>query len=887
MNQYTLDRWVVIQGLPDASINAISQTPEGYLWIGTRKGLFRYNGTVFKRCNPLNDTTPTDLYINALYTDSRGNLWIGSYYGLIKYKNGEYEQFTKKDGLSSNQITTIVEDRHGHLWLGTSGGYLNYFCNGQFTAFDQTHGLDGKSISSIFESVNGNLWIGAYQNGLFRYNNKKFNRYIIPELKTNYSVNAIYEDDNGVLWIATNRGLISIKNPLASVNESRCIEICTAGKDLINSYINCFYKDQDGNMFMGTGFGLHRFVNHRTGKVLIEHGAPYNIILCLYEDREGSLWIGTMDAGLKRIRDAVFHTFSVSGSYHFPFRKSLFESSKGNIWIGNFVGTLYKYSEGKIRNFLQLDYVPECRITAIEEDASGDLWVGTISMGLYHIRGKNPVQYTKKNGLKSNGIRVILSDSKNKLWVGTIKGGVCIYDQNVFKSFPPESGLADGSVYNLYEDRKNNIWVGTNNGLVILKNGQYNPGTEKKYLPGFYITGIHEDNEGTMWIGTSGHGLHRLKNGIITSISVKNGLGSQYLDQILGDNLGNLWISSYNGVLRVNLAELNRFAKGRLKKINCQTFGTSDGMDNSECNFGAKNVAVKTRNNEFWFATRKGISIAHPKMIETKRPPVPVIIEKILFDNQSIPVNSKNRSFKGIRNIVFYFTTLTFLNPEKVKIRYKLEGVDPEWHIIGPAQEGVAYYNNPPPGKHTFKINTSREGTGWGKNETSFEFILELLFYQTLMFKIGLGCLALITGISLYYGIKKYVYFNKIEKKYKYSKLDPNQVALYLKKIQNALEIEKLYKDDSISIRSLSEKLSIPGYIVSQVINEKLNKNFRNLINGLRIEEAKRILMDPKEKNHTILSIAFEVGFNSKTVFNRTFKLFTGMTPTDYKNSKE
>ena len=886
MNQYTLDRWVVIQGLPDESINSISQTPEGYLWIGTRKGLFRYDGTAFKRCNPLNDTTRIDPYIYTIYTDSRGILWIGSNYGLIKYKNGQYEQFTKKDGLSSNRITKIIEDRYGHLWLGTSGDYLNYFCNGQFTTFDKTHGLDGKSISSIFESVNGNLWIGAYQEGLFRYNNKKFVRYKIPELETDYSVQSIYENKKGVLWVGTNRGLIRIKNPLPSFDEARRIEIYTAGKDLINSYINCFYKDQDGNMLIGTGFGLHRFVNHKSGKVLIEHGAPYNIILCLYEDIEGSLWIGTMDAGLKRLRDGLFYTFSVSGSYYFPFYKSLFESSRGDIWIGNFVGILYKYSRGKIMSFLQLDPVTENRITAIEEDLAGNLWFGTRSNGLYQIRGRKAIHYTIKNGLENNKIRVILSDSRKKLWIGTYKGGVSVYDQNVIKSLPEESGLTDLSVYNLYEDNKKNIWIGTDSGLHVLKNGQYDPGTIKRYLTGYLITGIHEDNEGTMWIGTNRNGLRRLKNGKITSISVKNGLGSRFLYQILGDNLGNLWISSYDGVLKVNIAELNQFADGRLDRINCQTFGTSDGMDNSECNFGAKNVAIKTRNNEFWFGTRKGISIARPEMIKTSKRPIPVIIEKILFDNQSIPVNSKNRSFKGIRNMVFYFTALTFLNPKKVKIRYKMEGVDPEWHIIANGQERVAYYNNLPSGKHIFKVSAFGEGTRWGKNETSFEFTLALLFYQTLIFKISMGFLILIMGISLYYGIKKYIYFKKIENKYKYSKLDTSQVDAYLKKIKNALEIEKLYKDESISLRSLSEKISVPGYLVSQVINERLNKNFRNLVNGLRIEEAKRMLMDSKDKNHTILSIAYEVGFNSKTVFNRTFKLFTGMTPTDYKNSK-
>jgi AraC-like DNA-binding protein len=331
----------------------------------------------------------------------------------------------------------------------------------------------------------------------------------------------------------------------------------------------------------------------------------------------------------------------------------------------------------------------------------------------------------------------------------------------------------------------------------------------------------------------------------------------------------------------VSRKELQELAKANLHKINCVLYGVSDGMKNPECIYSA----IKTRNGELWFATKKGIAIFNPGKMKINKLPPPVIIEKIIVDRQLIPKNQDNPSFRGVSDIEFHFTAPTFTAPERVKFKTKLEGYENQWHLFSPSQKRIAGYSALPPGEYRFKVIAGNRDGIWNNTGDLFSFTIERHFYQGIFFKTCIFLSLLFIGIILFYFLKKHPFLEKFKRKYKTSTLDPEKAERYLKKLFYVIEVEKVYKDEDISLQSLAGKLSIPPRELSRVINKRLDMNYSNFINSYRIDEAKTLLFDPGENDHSILDIAYEVGFNSKAVFNRAFKKFTGMTPSQFRKN--
>jgi AraC-like DNA-binding protein len=388
-------------------------------------------------------------------------------------------------------------------------------------------------------------------------------------------------------------------------------------------------------------------------------------------------------------------------------------------------------------------------------------------------------------------------------------------------------------------------------------------------------------------MATHGAGLKRLKHGIITSFTTAEGMATNFIYQFFEDQRENFWLMSDSGILRVSKRELNRFADGgagSMDKINCTSFGISDGMKSIEFdNEFSRHSALKTRNGEFWFITKKGITIVNPEKIQINKFPPPVKIEAVVFDQQSIPLYKDAGAyvFKGIKDFQFHFTAPTFLVPEKVKFKYQLEGADREWIFLPPDKERVAQYQNLEPGAYTFKVTAgNREGV-WNRTGDSITFTLKPFFYETIFFKIAIFLLLMVLAAAVFYVLKKRPF--KKQTKYKGSTLNPYFAEECIKKLNYLMEIEKVYHDADMSLHSLADKLSISTHILSQLLNEKLKQKFSDLINTYRIEEAKKILQEPGGSQQKIATVAFEVGFNTQVAFYNAFKKHTNMTPAQFR----
>ena len=894
IHQYLLDQWEISDGLPTRNILSIAQTPDGYLWLASTKGLVRFDGVTFSTIqlsvpgvqgNENKKNAPPD----TLLVDKQGILWIGSSAGLTRYhyKNGQYKTFTRKDGLAGDRIRRIREDMRGNLWIGLWVSYLNRFTDGKFTHFNASHGLSGKKINAIVEDMNGHLLVGTRENGVFELQQGRFFKCNIKGLGTNHLIITMCEDWKGALWIGTNKGLFRVKSTGKSRVKAIDADIYTTRQGLSNDYIIDIIEDSDRNLWVGTLNGLNRVKNNLSGDIAFEKILENNIITSLFEDKERSLWIGTDDSGLKQLKNGKFIAYTAIEELEKEIILSLFEDRQGDIWIGTLSGKLYQCRRDKYIDSLEIPGIIGTGIAAVAEDGNGNLWLGTFGKGVFlKKKGKNTafINFTTRDGLADNSILSIFCDSRNITWFSTFDG-VSRYSSGVFQSFKNRDGLLGKEVHNVYEDKNHNIRIATQKGITLLKDGQFNKQNRREYLKGLSVTCIYEDRAGVSWIATHGAGLKRFQNGTYVSYTTAHGMTTNFIYQMFEDERENLWMMSDSGILWVRKKELNQFANGSIDEINCASYGISDGMKSIEFhNKVSRSSALKTREGEFWFATKKGITIVNPSRIRINKYPPPVIIQGINFNDQ--PVRISEKVFKGIKTCEFHFTSPSFLAPEKIKFKYKLDGYDKKWVYLQAGEKRMARYQNLAPGTYTFRVTACNSDGIWNKTGTCLEIRLKSSFLRTPTFIAAVLLVIIVLFVFLYAYVKRCKLQQQLKSKTRISKLSPEEENEYIKKLVYLLEVEQVYKDPNLSIKSLAARLLISARNLSNLINDRLKTNFYDLVCEYRIKEAQRLLKEPKTREKSIIDIAYEVGYHYKSAFNRAFKSFTGMTPSEFRKKQ-
>ena len=917
VDRYLEDKWDISDGIPSNTVLSINQTPDGYLYVGTSKGLVKYDGVKFSIVRFAGKEKIYSQEIRDLFVDGEGTLWIGSKAGLIsyRYKTGQFKTFTKDDGIIGDGIRRIKDDMKGNTWISFTASYVNRFSNGEFTAFNESHGLSGKRINAIIEDSQGHLLLGDRENGIFTYKEGKFFKYPIPGLD-NVLIITMYEDRGGELWIGTDIGLFRVDRV-----KGKGTRRYTTGEGLSSDYITSIREDSEGNLWVGTKQGLNRIKKKQDDSVNIDYLLKTSLVNCIFEDREKSLWLGTDNAGIKRLKDGKFMTYPPFEAHPGELPVSLFQDRHGDTWIGTLSGKLFRSWGNDLIESAAIPDSSGAGIAAIAEDAEGNLWLGTMGRGVFQKKNNHLIQLTNHDGLADNLVTSIYRDSRDNLWFSTFDGvSVLRPGYGIIESFKAGDGLKGKVVHNVYESKAGDILIAADKSFTILpkvlQGGAGSPDrlrgggffkkrslsfTEPKaILSGISVTCIYEDLSdpdaggiGIYWIATDGAGLNRLslKDGTVISYTTAQGMTTNFIYQFLEDSQGNFWLMSNSGILRVSKHELNRFARGEVDQVDCISFGISDGMKSLEFdNEFSRNSALKTGDGEFWFITKQGISIVNPEKIRFNQTPPPVVLETVYFDRQSFALHpdAKAVTFKGIRNLSLHFTAPTFLSAEKTKFRYRLEGVDREWILLSPGQERAAYYKDLTPGTYTFKVTACNAEGVWNQTGDFLTFTLKPRFYQTFLFKIAvLFLLAAILAAAFYIYKKKKRSFEiremETKEKYKGSPLNPSFADECITRLKYLMEIEKVYCHADITLQSLAERISIAPHLLSQLLNERMDRNFSDYINGYRIEEAKKILQSSRGSQRKISAVAIEVGFSTMAAFYNAFKKHTGTTPTRYK----
>ena len=833
-------------GLSNNRITSIVQDSLGFIWVGTKNGLNRYDGTNFKKYNLKNSQIGSN-DITSLHIDKKGRLWIGTigggvniYYPLLDkfevYKNSNENH----DIISSNDIYTIVEDKLGNIWIGSASG-IDLYMEGSKGFKTFSYQVENKGvlnfigIRTILEALDGNLLLGTYGNGLYSFNiqTKKFSKLEYNEKISLEFINTLLYVGEDELLIGTNgNGLLSLN--LKTNNISNAFP---ADNSVEAPIIRTLYKDRNQNIWVGTdGDGIIKLFKDKVSKLNIKQylydsrlrtSLTNNTVNSVFEDNQSNIWIGTAWKGLnvlkKRVDNSSFY-FSDGLGYNAAPVLSVFKEGN-SLWMGTDGNGLNKYDfettqvnkyHSRIKNPVGGDYVQ-----LVKKKPNGQYWIGTFANGLILFDSKKGKikQYKRDNfneaSLPYNDVRDIIELPTGDLWVGTWGGGLSFLDSSTeaFKNFRYSknntNSLSSDNVISLLLDKEKTIWIGTHGGGLNrfdIKSNQFTSykvsEQNSKSIGSNYVFDLLQDKQSVLWLATK-EGLSKFdkKTQEFQNFEVGNTTSTNTIVSLIDDAYGNIWMGTKEGVFKYNIntntierleTDFNEFHVNSVCKDSQGVlfFGGVDGV----MSFNPKDIITNTASHEVLFTGfkifDKSIPVGEHEILKTN---ISSTDEVTINYNQSV--------------LTFEFSALEypFSNADYL---VKMDGFEDNWRTVGSQQ--TATYTNLSPGYYVFKVKTQNKNNALGEvNFSKLKIVVLPPFWRTWWAYISY----FIFSAATLWGIKHY--------------------TLAWIEVKNNLRLEKLQREQEDKIHQLkqrfftniSHEIRTPLTLIIGTINSLMRSN--------------------------------------------------------------
>jgi signal transduction histidine kinase/ligand-binding sensor domain-containing protein len=742
---YISRTWRTDDGLPQNAVTSVLQTKDGYIWVGTYSGLARFDGVHFQVFNSGNTPALRSGRVTSLFEDPAGTLWIGSEIGeLTACDPGRHFRAINVDpALGRRKIIAIALDERRDMWLVDAEGMLMRLKDGLRLA-PKPGGASSmaSSMAIVATCPPGNIWVLHHGGASTLEQGRLVPQFGSDASDTHTYVQGICSCRQGGIWVARD-GLLQREKPnqttndyglmpwgvirplmalletsaglLAAGTEDQGLFIVQPGGAVLNlcrsnglptDWISCLCEDREGNLWIGTG-GNGLIMVRRGNVTALDapdqwQGRP---VLSMTSGRNGTLWVGTEGAGLYRWQDGQWSRFGWNDGVHSPFVWSICEDAGGRLWVGTWGGDGLLTRRGE-----RFDAVPAAMevmppVTALFCSEPDELWAGT-GAGLLHYQAGKAAWLTRSGPTPLSDVRCVVKDNQGTVWFGMLGGGLGRLDKEGLRLLHKSDGLSSD-----------------------------------------FIQFLHPDNDGSLWIGTSGGGLNRLKEGHFSAIGTAQGLSDDTICWMEDDGLGYFWVSSHAGIMRLSKRELNQCADGKLSSVKCLSLGKGDGLSTLEFSGGLQPAGCKTAGGRLCFASNKGVVEVDPRDVPMNTLAPPVVIEALKVDGNAVAGlagQAENRPLRippGRHRLAFVYTGLSFTAPEKVRFRYRLEGVDSEWTEAGGKRS--ADYDYLSPGQYVFHVLACNNSGVWNDQGASLAFVLMPFFWQTWWFRALLMALAL------------------------------------------------------------------------------------------------------------------------------------------------
>jgi signal transduction histidine kinase/ligand-binding sensor domain-containing protein len=727
IGQFVHTAWTAKDGVP-ANIWDIAQTTDGFLWLGTPQGLYRFDGVTFEHYHP--ESGPDFPYrgVSALRALSNGDLWIG-FRGMgvaSLLRNGKCTNYSPSDGLPAGLVSVFVQGRDGVIWVGTDKG-LARLEDGRWRAVGHDWGYSPGMVQTMYVDRNGTLWLASRDSIIFLpLGAKAFQPTGIKVV----DVPQFAESHGGTLWMAeTTRSVRAV--PLPSNTHGLEPEVQVGSQSIL--------FDDDGSLWItSAGDGMRRvpFPDQMNGQKIGEFGPEAesftekdglsnDLSTRILKDREGSIWVVTV-AGLDRFRRSALVPVMLPGKLGV---RGTFPEDGGNIWVSS-LGGGQAWTDGHTWHYLDHRYYFPHGV----RESGGVTWLVNFLPGPRTIVRKENEKLTVVAQVppeSQNLGQVLAEDRDGTLWIAGGPHQIFFWKDGKWGELETPPEIAGQVAYSAFTDDGGRMWFGFNNTIMALDGRKVRTFTDKDGVSLGAVTAF-TSLSGHLWFGGT-RGLQVLDGDHFRNVDPAEGDRFSGVTGIEQDAGGDLFVSELRGIVFIPAAEVAKIVRNGAAKVQDRIFDERDGWAGASTRWGPYPTSVQGTDGRLWFSSLGGVAWIDPAHILKNQLLPPVVIRSITANETRYASSAGLKLPPQTRRLLIDYTALSLAVPERVRFRYKLEGSDKDWQDAGTRRE--ATYTNLNPGPYRFQVLACNNDGVWNETGASLEFSILPAWYQTIWFR--------------------------------------------------------------------------------------------------------------------------------------------------------